>query len=126
MLVNYNKILYCTDLSENAFHAFRHAISLAMQSNSKVHVLHVVEELSAEARVTIQAFIMKKEAREEALEGEFEMPQPSSFLIHSLKQSRQVKSARMEYFDGPVLGVLAYITSIEIEEAVDQTGDNIE
>ena len=69
MLVNYNKILYCTDLSENAFHAFRHAISLAMQSNSKVHVLHVVEELSAEARVTIQAFIMKKEAREEALEG---------------------------------------------------------
>ena len=65
-------------------------------------------------------------AREEAVEGEFELPQPSSFLIHSLKQSRQVKSARMEYFDGPVLGVLAYITSVEIEEAVDQTGNNIE
>jgi nucleotide-binding universal stress UspA family protein len=67
MLVNYNKILYCTDLSENAFHAFRHAISLAIQSNSKVHVLHVVEELSADARITIQAFIMKKEDRKEAL-----------------------------------------------------------
>ncbi len=68
MLVNYKKILYCTDLSENALHAFRHAISLAIQSDSKVHILHVSEELSAEARITIQAFIMKKEDRNKALE----------------------------------------------------------
>ncbi len=67
MLVNYKDILYCTDLSENAFQAFRHAMQLAIQSNSKVHILHVVEELSADARITIQAFIMKKEDRQEAL-----------------------------------------------------------
>ncbi len=67
MLVNYNRILYCTDLSENAFHAFRHALSLALQSDSKVHILHVVEALSADARITIQAFIMQKEDRSEAL-----------------------------------------------------------
>ena len=54
---------------------------------------------------------------QEELEGEeIELPQPSSFLIHSLKQSRQVKTARMEYFDGPVLSVLAYISSVEVEE----------
>jgi hypothetical protein len=58
-------------------------------------------------------------AREEAAQGEFEMPRPSSFLIHSLKQSRQVKSARMEYFDGPVLSVLAYITSVDVEKTPD-------
>lgn len=47
--------------------------------------------------------------------GEIETPAPSSFLVHSLKQSRQVKTGRMEYFDGPVLGVLAFITSIKME-----------
>jgi hypothetical protein len=40
---------------------------------------------------------------------------PSSFLVHELKQSRQVRSGRMEYFDGPVLGVLAWISVIEGE-----------
>jgi len=55
-------------------------------------------------------------AQEELEVEEIELPQPSSFLIHSLKQSRQVKSARMEYFDGSVLSVLAYISSVEIEE----------
>lgn len=44
-----------------------------------------------------------------------EYPVPTSFLIHKLKQSRQVKSQRMEYFDSPVLGVLAWITSFKAE-----------
>lgn len=55
-------------------------------------------------------------AREEAEDGEIEMPSPSSFLIHSLQQSRQVKTVRMEYFDGPVLSVLAYIIPVEVSE----------
>ncbi len=48
--------------------------------------------------------------------GEQELPLSPSFLIHSLKQSRQVKSLRMEYFDSPVLGVLAWITPFEAED----------
>lgn len=46
---------------------------------------------------------------------ETEAPLPSSFLVQNLQQSRQVKTGRMEYFDGPVLSVLAFITSIEAE-----------
>lgn len=46
---------------------------------------------------------------------EYVPPPPSAFLVHELKQTRQVKTQRMEYFDGPVLGVLAYITSIKVE-----------
>lgn len=38
------------------------------------------------------------------------------YRIHRLQQSRQVKTARMEYFDSPVIGVLAYLTRIEAEE----------
>jgi hypothetical protein len=52
----------------------------------------------------------------ESESGEPEPPLPTSFLIHKLKQSRQVKSQRMEYFDSPVLGVLAWITPFEAED----------
>jgi len=49
--------------------------------------------------------------------------QPDAFDTHSLKQSRQVKSKRMEYFDSPVLGVLAWITSFEVEEEPEETSE---
>jgi len=55
-------------------------------------------------------------------EGESGVPDESEptlaapFLIHKLEQSRQVKSQRMEYFDSPVLGVLAWITPFEAED----------
>ena len=32
------------------------------------------------------------------------------------EQSRQVRSQRMEYFDGPVIGVLAWITTIPLAD----------
>lgn len=46
-------------------------------------------------------------------------PRPSSFLVFNLTQSRQVKTGRMEYFDSPVVGLLAYISRIEPEQAED-------
>jgi hypothetical protein len=39
-------------------------------------------------------------------------PLPSAFLVYRLEQTRPVRTGRMEYFDGPVLGVLAWITDI--------------
>ena len=41
-------------------------------------------------------------------------PRPSGYLVHSLLQNRQVKTGRMEYFDGPVISVLAYITAVPL------------
>lgn len=47
-------------------------------------------------------------------------PQPSGYLLHELSQKRQVRSARMEYFDGPVISVLAWITRIPLEDAAER------
>ncbi len=55
--------------------------------------------------------------------GEPELPLAASFLIHQLEQSRQVKSQRMEYFDSPVLGVLAWITPFETEDEAESLSD---
>ena len=46
-------------------------------------------------------------------------PAPSGFLVHRLEQSRPVRSGRMEYFDGPVLGVLAWVS--DVTESVEPT-----
>ncbi len=60
---------------------------------------------------------------DESETGEPELAVPTSFLIHNLKQSRQVKSKRMEYFDSPVLGVLAWITPFELEDEAESLPD---
>lgn len=45
-------------------------------------------------------------------------PAPAAFLVHRLEQSRVVHTGRMEYFDGPVLGVLAWVTDVSEAAAV--------
>ena len=72
MAVEIRNILYCTDLSQNAAHALTYAVTLAKLTGAEVHVLHVVEELSSDAKVTLQAYIMDGGARHKALEERVE------------------------------------------------------
>ncbi len=67
MAVDIRKILYCTDLSQNAARALRYAVQLAKLTGAEIHVLHVVEELSTDAKVAIQAYITNQDARRKAL-----------------------------------------------------------
>ena len=41
---NFKKILYVTDLSENAEYAFGYAFTIAKQFSAKITALHVIEE----------------------------------------------------------------------------------
>lgn len=45
MIPKYKTLLYATDLSANAAHAFRHAISLSRAYNARIHLLHVLPEI---------------------------------------------------------------------------------
>ena len=67
MLAEVRKLLYCSDLSENSNVALHHAAYLAKLTGADMHVLHVVEELSTDARLTIQGFLMDAGKRHEAL-----------------------------------------------------------
>jgi hypothetical protein len=46
-------------------------------------------------------------------------PQPTAFRVHRIEQRRSVRTGRMEYFDTPVLGVLAWVT--RLDEAVTES-----
>jgi nucleotide-binding universal stress UspA family protein len=45
MIPAYKTILYATDLSPNAAHAFRHAIAVARRFDARIHILHVLPEM---------------------------------------------------------------------------------
>lgn len=64
------KILYTTDLSENARYAFGYAVSLANQYEARITILHVLEELSPTALWMVGDIIGEK--RWSALKNEKE------------------------------------------------------
>lgn len=63
MLPKFNKILYCTDFSESAVAAFKYVVSLAKSTGAEIHILHVVENLSSDAKIALQSCLVDSESR---------------------------------------------------------------
>ena len=78
MVPEIKKIVYATDLSENARYAFGYAVSLANRYDAKITVLHVVGELSSFARSMVEEILGEKRWAERIKEKEAE-------IIKSLK-----------------------------------------
>jgi len=57
MIPEIKKILYATDLSESALHAFGYAVSLSSRYQAGLTVLHVLEELSASVQMQVKSII---------------------------------------------------------------------
>ena len=57
MIPQIKQILYTTDLSDNARHAFGYAASLSERYNAKISVLHVIEELSHQASIHLMSLL---------------------------------------------------------------------
>jgi len=53
MIPEIKTILYATDLSKNAVHAFSYAATLANRFDASINILHVIEKLSHNASVRI-------------------------------------------------------------------------
>lgn len=85
MLPEIKRILYCTDLSKNASYAFKYAAYLAKQTGAEIHVLHVVEKLSNDARITLQTYVMNAQSRDD-------------FLHHRIDHAKQLLEQRQDYF----------------------------
>lgn len=67
MLRKINTILYATDLSNTSSYAFRYAVCLARALDARIHILHAIEPLSQEAKLTLTLFMQNADAREEAI-----------------------------------------------------------
>lgn len=54
MLPKFNNILYSTDFSDSSINAFKYVVYLAKTTGANIHVLHVVEKLSTDAKITLR------------------------------------------------------------------------
>jgi nucleotide-binding universal stress UspA family protein len=79
MIPDIKKILYATDLSENARYAFGYAVSIANRYDAKITVIHVVEELSRFSQSLVEDIVGTEKL--EALRKDKE-----SQVIESIKQ----------------------------------------
>ena len=102
-----SNILFATDLSHNSTYALRHAASLAQVTGADIHVLHVSEPLSDDARVAIEMFMLNDDARLQATARRGEM-------VHKLLAERQEKFWRALGPDDAA--IRDKVTSIEIIE----------
>lgn len=68
MLPEVKKILYSTDLSKGSATAFEHAAYLAKKTGAEIHILHVVEKLSNDAKMTLQTYVLDKNSRHDLLQ----------------------------------------------------------
>lgn len=64
MIPDIKRILYATDLSENARYAFGYAAGIANRHDAKITVLHVVEEISSFARSMVADILGEKRLAE--------------------------------------------------------------
>ncbi|MEH6648698.1 MAG: universal stress protein [Motiliproteus sp.] len=71
MLVNIDKILYTTDLTIGSSEAFKYAAFLAKNTGADIHILHVLEKRSKEAKQTLETYVIDEDSRKEALDGRF-------------------------------------------------------
>ena len=75
MLPEIRRILYATDLGPNSVYAFGYAVRLAKLTGAEIHILHVLEPLSEDAVVTLEAYILDDRKRHEILDERNERAQ---------------------------------------------------
>ncbi len=68
MLPEVRKILYSTDLSKSSTAAFEQATYLAKKTGADIHILHIVEKLSSDAKITFQTYVMNSNSRRDMLQ----------------------------------------------------------
>ena len=61
MVSNIKKILYPTDLSENAKHAFRYAADLALKYDAMITILYVIEDMNYTVEFQVRGMLGAKE-----------------------------------------------------------------
>ncbi|RLC28632.1 MAG: universal stress protein [Deltaproteobacteria bacterium] len=90
MIPKIKKILFATDLTENARYAFNYAADIAARYSAGIVILHVMEGLSHDAKSAIIDMLGEKEW--EKLSAQHEKDAMDS-LVGKISESKLIKSA---------------------------------
>lgn len=108
MLPEIEKILYSTDLSKSSTAVFEQVIYLAKKTGADIHILHVVEKLSSDAKMTLETYMLDSKCRHTLLE------ERKALAKKKLEDRQEAFWARLSEEDN---AVRKQIKSIDIIEA---------
>ena len=117
--IQIKKILYPTDLSENAKYAFDYAISLASRYGARLTLMHVLPEVPRSLDTSVIGYL-SSEQWEEIKARHFQEAQQA--LIGKRKDHHAVKEV-LDQFCAGVIGDSS--TSVETEEVVVTYGNPV-
>jgi nucleotide-binding universal stress UspA family protein len=120
MVPEIRKILYATDLSDNARYAFGYAATLADHYDAQVTVLHVLEDISSAFNVHISGYLGEQEWAQLQVEKE-------SALLDTITErlNEFCSGARAEMGDCKfIIEKILAVKGIPAEEILDQAEAN--
>lgn len=100
-------ILFATALTRNSTQALKYAANLAQATGAEIHVLHVNEPISDDAKITFEMFILNEETRKTAEQRRHEM-------VRQLLSERQARF--WAQFEGEDAGIRDLVTTIEVTD----------
>lgn len=68
-MFEFKKILFSTDLSKSSEEYFKYAAYLAQKTGAEIHILHVVEKLSSDARMALESYVLDDDRRADMLKA---------------------------------------------------------
>jgi len=68
-----SSMLFATDLSHGATHAQRYAVEMAKATGARIHILHVCEELTSDAKDTLLAYVQDEGLQRDLLSRRVEL-----------------------------------------------------
>jgi nucleotide-binding universal stress UspA family protein len=100
-------ILFATNLTRNATYALAKTASIAQATGADIHVLHVNEPVSEDAKITFDLFVLNEEARETATKRRHEM-------VRRVLEERQARF--WAALDDKDRSIRDQVTSIEVTD----------
>ena len=100
MVASFQKILFATDLSQNAWHSFEYAVSLAASYGVQIRILHVLRESVPQGYKSLLGEILG--GHYQTLQTQRE-DQARAILIGKEKQAHRIQTALQEWFKNRIL-----------------------
>lgn len=117
--VNYNRILYVTDLSESGRHAFPHAASLAKNFNAELTVYHIVDNQDLENLLGYASESLWQDLKNQTLE------EARQILISRKRDNVEIRNNIQQFCDDslnstPGQPAFAYEVKIDMGDALEK------
>lgn len=102
------QILCATDLSKHSAYTMCHAASIAASTGAKLHMVHAIQPMSDDARITMQMFMQTPGSSEAAMKSRHEhakavmAERQKNFWDHVKEEDKEVEKQieSIEFIDG--------------------------